>query len=122
MTNRPYGLWRDVLSFRFEILDSDSPEIVRKFVRATRAGWVSYLASPRSANEAIINANPEMDNDTLLKSAAVISELCRPAKFNVPLGSMTLERWQALRRQLIEIGLLSPTGSVSGEAFVDVGE
>jgi tetratricopeptide (TPR) repeat protein len=30
MTTRPYGLWRDVLSFRFEILDSDSPEIVRQ--------------------------------------------------------------------------------------------
>ena len=28
-TNRPYGLWRDIVSFRFEILDSDSPEIVR---------------------------------------------------------------------------------------------
>jgi predicted ATPase len=30
MTNRPYGLWRDILSFRFEILDSDSPEVVRQ--------------------------------------------------------------------------------------------
>jgi tetratricopeptide (TPR) repeat protein len=30
MSNRPYGLWRDVLSFRFEILDSDSPETVRE--------------------------------------------------------------------------------------------
>jgi tetratricopeptide (TPR) repeat protein len=30
MTNRPYALWREMLSFRFEILDDDSPEVVRK--------------------------------------------------------------------------------------------
>jgi predicted ATPase len=30
MTGRPYGLWREIVSFRFEILDSDSPEIVRE--------------------------------------------------------------------------------------------
>jgi serine/threonine protein kinase/tetratricopeptide (TPR) repeat protein len=29
MTSRPYALWRDMLSFRFEILDSDSPDTVR---------------------------------------------------------------------------------------------
>jgi len=29
MTNRPYALLRDILSFRFEILDSDRPDVVR---------------------------------------------------------------------------------------------
>jgi len=30
MTSRPYAVWRDMLSFRFEILDTDSPEVVRQ--------------------------------------------------------------------------------------------
>ena len=30
MTNRPYSLWRDILSFRFEILDSDRPDLVQQ--------------------------------------------------------------------------------------------
>jgi len=29
MTNRPYALWRELLSFRFEILDDDPPQVVQ---------------------------------------------------------------------------------------------
>lgn len=34
MTSRPYALLRDILSFRFEILDSDPPEVVRSQVES----------------------------------------------------------------------------------------
>jgi tetratricopeptide (TPR) repeat protein len=51
MANRPYGLWRDILSFRFEIQDSDSPATVRQKVEA---GVVRLLDSGnRAAHERI---------------------------------------------------------------------
>jgi NitT/TauT family transport system substrate-binding protein len=72
-----FNPYSSVVVTRREIWEQN-PDLVRKFVRATRAGWQAYLESPNAANQAIITDNPEMDAEPLFKSAAAIKSLCHP--------------------------------------------
>lgn len=49
MVNRPYALIRDILAYRFELLDSDSPILVRAKLEN---GIASFLASANAREEA----------------------------------------------------------------------
>ncbi len=93
---------------------SNDPELVRKFVSAVRKGWQSYLQDPSAANEAIVKLNSEMDANVLAKSAAAIRPLCGDSS---SLGAMRAERWELLRTQLVELGLLPVTSKSSAGAF-----
>ena len=105
----PYG---SVVVTRREVLEQN-PELVRKFVRATRAGWEAYLTSSRESNEAITIANSAMNVELLEESAKEIVRLCRPEGFSEPLGTMGSDRWETLGRQLAEVKLLSKPPDVS---------
>ena len=94
-----YDPYSSVLVAKAGVCD-EQPELVEKFVRATRAGWAAYLADPQSANQAINEANPDMDLESLNAAAKVIGPLCGSEG---TLGSMTGERWEALAAQMIAI-------------------
>ena len=98
-----------------------TPDLVRKFVRATRAGWEAYLVSPDAANEAITKANSAMSSEMLGRSAKEIAKLCRPEGYVGELGAMQLARWETLGEQLVEVGLLTDSPDVS-RAFVRIAE
>ena len=95
------------------------PELVTKFVQATRAGWEAYLNSPEAANQAIAShyQDGELDTNILAKSAEATKVLCKPTS-EVELGTMVLERWETLRSQLIELKLLPNGSPPAHEAFV----
>lgn len=99
-----------------KFLDADA-SVVNKFVRATRKGWQAYVTSPDKANKAIIAANPDMNAQILHESATVIGKLCKPQDFTGAIGDMSLERWEKLRKQLIEIELLGADAGPASEAF-----
>lgn len=82
----------------------EQPELVNKFLRATRLGWERYLADPTAANKAINTVNPDMDLESLTTAAAAIQPLC---KCDGDLGSMTSERWHSLTKQMKAVGAIT---------------
>ncbi|MCM8540657.1 MAG: ABC transporter substrate-binding protein [Lentisphaeraceae bacterium] len=78
--------------------------IVDKMKRASIKGWLSYLKDPQSTNEHIEKLNPS-GKGTLNKSTEELKKLMSSQDENF--GKMTVERWQELAEQLLEIKLIS---------------
>ncbi len=100
----PYS---SVLVTRGELVRTQ-PELVAKFVEATRKGWQNYLSDPVLGNQAILDANKHGMTDAALTFGSIaLVELARPngmALENV--GMMSQDRWKALVDQMIEIKLI----------------
>jgi len=80
-----------------------NPELVRKFVTATRKGWQKYLADPDETNAYIHQQNPEMDLDILAFGASELKQLCTADGVTMEqLGAMTTQRWSLMTAQLVE--------------------
>ena len=95
-----------------DALIQTSPQVVQKFVTATRKGWELYLSDPAVANEAIIQANPTLARDLLDYAANAQKALIQTEDTTKGgLGIMSEERWGILTNQLKELGIV--TGSVS---------
>lgn len=98
---------------------TEDPELVRKMTRACQRGWRKYLEDPAPANKLIQQANPEMSAAALDYGATALRPLCLPEGMpSESLGEMTLERWQALAEQLIEVGALEAGQVKVAEAFL----
>lgn len=81
----------------------EQPELVRKFVEATRKGWAKYLEDPAKTNAHIHEQNPEMGLDILEFGATELKKLCLTENVTTAdLGAMTTERWSLMTAQLIE--------------------
>jgi len=86
----------------------ERPELVEKFVRATRRGWENYLKDPTATNEAINGVNPDMDLESLTEAANAIRPLCELGDGNDgPFGSMDFERWQTIAEAMKAIDAIS---------------
>jgi NitT/TauT family transport system substrate-binding protein len=85
-----------------EKMIADKPDVVESMVRASIEGWTRYLADPAMTNDRIHEMNMDMSPAALKFGAEKIAALCQPTE-DVPLGSMTLERWQTLVQQIEEI-------------------
>ncbi len=85
----------------------EKPTLVKAFVRAARAGWGAYLADPGPADAVMAQKNRAMDAETF---AAVSAEQRRFVEGDKghgrALGSMTRERWEALGKTLVDLGLV----------------
>lgn len=95
------------LLFTRDALVTQDRELVDKMTRACVRGWRKYLEDPASANQLILEANPEFSPEALQYGARALKPLCLPD--NAPpesLGRMTKERWQTLADQLTEINAL----------------
>jgi len=94
----------------------NNPELVKRFVEATRTGWRHYLSEPAKGNQAILAANQHgMTLAALEFGSTSLVELARPD--DMPLeevGKMTAERWKALVEQMSKLKLI-PAGSVKAE-------
>ena len=95
-----------------------SPEEVKGFVAAVRAGWEAYLADPAPTNAVMAQINKAMDAQTFSDSAAAQVELIRTNDIE-RIGEMQLARWRTLVDQLTELkvvkGGIDPRG-----LFVDL--
>ncbi|MEO1529206.1 MAG: ABC transporter substrate-binding protein [Planctomycetota bacterium] len=89
---------------------AEQPELVRRFVKATRAGWRSYLSGGEAGNAAILEANNHgMTAEALQFGAEAMRELAMPEGADLEsVGAMTDERWQTLFDQLVELKLVDP--------------
>ncbi len=92
---------------------------VAAFHRAITQGWKAYLRDPKPANESMSRLNPSMDMPTLEESARIQAPFIETAQTKLAgLGSMTSERWDALAKQLKELGQISavkPAASYMGK-------
>ncbi|WP_040768698.1 ABC transporter substrate-binding protein [Novipirellula maiorica] len=86
----------------------NQPELVQDFVNATREGWQHYLADPQEGNAAILEANQHgMTIEALQFGHQELKTLALPD--DMPpgaLGEMTVERWQTLVSQMVQLGLV----------------
>ncbi len=112
----PYS---SVLVTRGELLRT-KPELVAKFVAATKLGWQNYLTDPAKGNAAILAANQHgMTVGALEFGSQALVDLARPADMPlVDVGKMTAERWKALVDQMVAIKLIGPDAVKFEECFV----
>ena len=83
------------------------PEVVGKFVSASLKGWQTYLERPEETNRYLHAANPEMTLGILEYGVQALRPLCLDGLPGpAAIGRMTLERWQTLAGQLVEVGAL----------------
>lgn len=100
-----YNPYTTVLITRGDIV-RNQPELLKDMSDACRSGWQAYLDDPSGANAVMGKLNEEMDAQTFAQAAAAQKPLIdTPAG----LGTMTQERWQTLRGQLIDLKLLPQT-------------
>jgi NitT/TauT family transport system substrate-binding protein len=81
------------------------PQIVNKLIAAVREGWRSYLTDPVKANQYMGTLNPTMSQETFAAAADTQKPMVETADTS-QLGSMTLERWQTLMQQLIDLKVI----------------
>lgn len=101
-----YNPYTTVLATSEGYLKSN-PQTVESMVDAVREGWQSYLMDPAKANEYMGRLNPTMDAQTFKESAAAQKPLIESADTKrLGLGAMTLDRWQTLVQQLVELKII----------------
>jgi len=84
-----------------------NPQVVRATVDAVGEGWQSYLADPTKTNEYMGKLNPTMDAQTFKDSAEAQKPLIENSDTKrLGVGAMTLERWQTLVQQLVELKVI----------------
>ncbi|MEM6366640.1 MAG: ABC transporter substrate-binding protein [Planctomycetota bacterium] len=97
----------------------EQPQMVQKFVDATRQGWRNYLADGQLANELILAANPEgMTSEALEFGAKAMQPLAMPDGADPQtIGMMTQERWALLVEQLTELKLVDPENVTANDCY-----
>jgi len=95
-----------------------SPAEVKSMVAAVRSGWENYLHNPANTNAAMLALNKAMSAQTFAQSAQAQQQLIKTSTTQ-KIGEMSLERWQTLADQLLEIKVISRAVAVS-DLFVDL--
>jgi NitT/TauT family transport system substrate-binding protein len=115
MAETGYNPYTSVLFTSGETLRA-RPDVVAKFVRASQKGWQAYLEHPDETNHYLHEINPEMTLGILDYGVQALHPLCLDGLSGpAAIGQMTLERWQTLAEQLIEVGALK-AGAVDPSA------
>jgi NitT/TauT family transport system substrate-binding protein len=93
-------------------------DLIRKMVSASRRGWRQYLEEPAAAHRLLSRQNHEIDEGMLAYGAQQLRPLCITEEVPLEkLGQMTLERWQMLLQQLVEVGAIPPRTVRPDNAF-----
>jgi NitT/TauT family transport system substrate-binding protein len=75
-----------------------SDDATRRFSQAVRKGWKDYLANPGPVDQVMHRLNPSMSLAEMQASA----EAQKPLIEAPVLGAMSLERWEDLRKILVQ--------------------
>src|SRR6185436_10938044 len=81
-----------------------NPQVVQSMVAAVRDGYRAYLDDPAKTNATMQQLNPSMDAETFRDAADAQRPLIETEETKQSgLGVMTLQRWETLCRQLVEL-------------------
>lgn len=90
---------------------SEHPDVVRRFVRASMAGWKSYLKGDPAPGNGLIKAdNPKMSDAQIAFGIKRMNELHvvdGGDAQTMGIGIMTEQRWKATAELMVSSGLLS---------------
>ncbi|WP_246146661.1 ABC transporter substrate-binding protein [Rubripirellula lacrimiformis] len=83
----------------------EQPDLVRRFVAATRIGWQHYLTDPAAGNAAIMDANRHgMTPEALDFGSSELRPLALPGEMSIDnIGDMSIDRWTQLVDQMEEM-------------------
>lgn len=95
----------------------DNRATIEAFVRATKQGWIRYLANPEKYNPAIVALNPSMTFEAMNIAADLERPLIIPASGDAGIGQMTADRWRSLEQQLVDTKLIPASGSIENAFF-----
>ena len=85
----------------------DEKGMVEKFLRATKAGWISYLKDSAATNAGMHRLNPGMSLETFAESSKIQKAFIEtPESRKNGIGAMSRARWEEMYRQLIEVKLV----------------
>ncbi len=87
------------------------PDLVERFLRATRRGYEDAIADPAAAIAALQSASPDLDVPVEEEGIALLIPVWTAG--DVPFGTQTAERWDAYAAWMTERGLISPGLDVS---------
>ena len=82
-----------------------NPEVTEKLIKAVRKGWESYLKNPKKTNQHMAGINKSMDLATFEKGSSLQKDLIA----SPTLGEMSVEKWDRLSSQLLELKLIKKT-------------
>jgi NitT/TauT family transport system substrate-binding protein len=102
-----------VIITRREVVEKNKA-LAKAFISASREGWKSYLADPKSANATMAKLNTSMDAETFAAAAEAQKTLIETAETKAKgLGTMSKERWETLANQLVELKIIDKSPNVS---------
>jgi NitT/TauT family transport system substrate-binding protein len=108
LADQGYQSYAAMLATTRKTIDA-KPDLVRRFVEATMAGWKSYLHDDASAANAMIKKdNPEMTDAVISHAIAGMKQYGLVESGDAErlgIGAMTDERWQDFFDFAIEAGL-----------------
>jgi NitT/TauT family transport system substrate-binding protein len=101
-----YNPYTAVIITRSDIAKGRAQQ-VENLAAALRDGWRAYLDNPKPANEMMTALNPDMSLETMSAAAEAQKPLIETDETKQNgLGSMTVERWRELTKQLIDLGVV----------------
>ena len=83
---------------------ADRPDLVERFLRATRRGYDDAIADPAAAIAALQAASPDLD--VAVEEAGIALLIPVWTAGEVPYGTQTAERWEAYAAWMTERGLI----------------
>ena len=89
----------------------ERPEVVRAFIEASIEGWRSYMENPAPGNALIRKENPDIAQDVLDNSVAVMRQygiVDSGDSLTLGLGAMTDARWKGFFDTMVKAGLYKP--------------
>lgn len=107
--------------FTSEKMIKEHPETVKKVVAAAQEGWKQFLQDPTKSRDLVMQVNKDMDRGPF---DFAWKELKNGGYFGDPIGNMTADRWNTLKQQLADSGVLDKpvdAASVWTDQFIPKG-
>lgn len=109
-----YNPYVSTIVTRRETLER-KPEVLRRFLQATAAGWQTFLRDPEPTFARIQQENPEMSLELLRYGVEMLRkyELVTGGDAQrLGIGAMTAARWQDFFRRMSAVGIFDPKTDV----------
>ncbi|MFZ4857808.1 MAG: ABC transporter substrate-binding protein [Desulfuromonadaceae bacterium] len=91
----------------------ERPELVKRFMRATKAGWEHALTNKADAIAALKVYTKDFGDNDLDKIYDAVMPFIKPDEQAVPLLGMTRQRWESTQNVLTSSGLMKKTLDIS---------
>ena len=108
LADHGFSTYSTLIETRTELVKKN-PELVRRFVDASVTGWVNYLyGDRRAANALMIKDNPEMSEDEIERSVALMRSLGIVDSGEAQtrgIGAMNAARIKDFHDQMVKAGL-----------------